>query len=313
MTSEPASASADQPVTNGKQDFTDYYTRPDPRAYLENFVALDYRAPAYGTAFARRVIDVLGVGQGRLLDLCCSYGQDAALLNYGVDLPELSAHYRAIRADRLDRATLARLDREFLAPRRRGDAVPVVGLDTSGPAVSYAIEAGLLVDGLAADLEADDAVDLSVLHGVTAVLVVGGIGYIGGRTFARVVDAAARPPWVAGLVLRWVDLEPVAESLRERGYRVAVAADYAVVQRRVVGRQEEEAMLAGLQELGRRPSAVEEAGFHAAVPFVAVPDGVPLPMWDVLLPAEPPAPLDMTGWGQVNGGPRRGVTARSSG
>ncbi len=79
------------------------------------------------------------------------------------------------------------------------------------------------------------------------------------------------------MVLRWVDLEPVAATLRTRGYTVQVSEDLPVVQRAVVDETERRAMLAGLAALGREPGALERDGFHAALPFLATPKGTPPP------------------------------------
>ena len=263
--------------TPGKRDFTHLYTAADPRPYFRYFADLDYRIIGSGAELFRRVVAELGTGGGPLADVCCSYGQDAALLNCDLTVAELFGHWAADALETLDRDALLERDRAFFAARRRPDAVPVLGVDASAPAVAYGVDVGLLTDGRAADTEGDDDVDLSLLAGVGGVVVAGGIGYVGARTFDRVLDAAGGRPWVAGMVLRWVDLGPVADALEARGYTVQLADDRPVVQRAVLDDDERSAMLAGLAELGREPGALEQNGFHAALPFLATPPGTAAP------------------------------------
>lgn len=261
------------PVTGarGKHDFSDRYVAEDPRSLVAELAALDYRVPAYGAALSRAVIDTVGL-DGRLLDLASSYGYGSAILNHDIALDELFAHYAA--AGDVDRAELVARDRAMLGSRRRVDAVPVIALDTSAPAVRYALDVGIADAGVVADLESDlrGTGDLTPLSGVGGVAVTGATSYIGTRTYGRVLDAAGGRPWVAGFALRWVDIDPVLELLRGRGYRVQMLPDHVVVQRRATGPVEVAAMHAGLARLGRRPGALERQGVHTAVPFLAVPE-----------------------------------------
>lgn len=265
------------PQTPGKHDFTDLYTAADPRPYFRYFADLEYRVLGSGAELFRRVVSALGTGGRPVADVCCSYGQDAVLLNHELTVRDLFTHYTADGVEELDRSSLLDRDRSFYGARRRADAVDVIGLDVSAPAVAYGVAAGLLDDGCAADTEADGQPDLSVLGDVGGVVVTGGIGYVGARTFDRLLDSADGSPWVAGMVLRWVDLGPVAATLRARGYTVQVGEDLPVVQRIVVDETERRAMLAGLAALGREPGALERDGFHAAVPFLATPEGTAPP------------------------------------
>lgn len=269
------------PGTPGKRDFTALYTSPDPRPYFSYFSTLEYGVVGAGARLFRRLLEEVG-SDGAVADVCCSYGQDAALLNHHVDDRELFAHWTDPDLADLDRAELLRRDRAWFAERRRDDAVTVLGLDVSVPAVEYGLAAGLLDGGRAGDPETDPDVDLSVFAPVDGVVVTGGIGYVGERTFARLLDHVEEPPWVCGLVLRWVDLGPVARMLAGRGYRVQVGEDHPVLQRRVVDDEERAAMLAGLAALGRVPGDLERSGCHAAIPFLATPAGLRPPPLDRL-------------------------------
>lgn len=263
-------------MTPGKKDFGELYTSSDPRPYMRYFARQDYRVLPAGAELYRRVLDAMG-DAGSIVDVCSSYGQDAALLNHHLSAAELFAHYTDEAAAALSRDGLVARDRDFYAGLRRDSAVHVLGLDASAHAVAYGVASGLLSDAVAADVEADETVDLARFAEAGGLVVTGGVGYVGARTFSRLLDTSSRRPWVAGMVLRWVDLTPLADTLRARGYRVQVAEDAPVVQRRVADDLERTAMLARLRELGREVGPVEAGGHHAALPFLALPDGGPLP------------------------------------
>jgi hypothetical protein len=179
---------SDDPMA-GKVSFDDIYDQPDPRAYFRTLAALEYRIPELARGpFAHLARTLRGGSERcRVLDLCCSYGINAALLNHDVTLDELYARYRAAELDALPSDELVAADRHFYARRRRRDAVPVVGLDAAAKAVGYALGAGLLEAGSSENLEeADPSDDLrGRLAGVRLITVTGGIGYVTERTFAH--------------------------------------------------------------------------------------------------------------------------------
>lgn len=258
-----------------KADFTDVYGRPDPRAYYETLARLDYAIPAHGTEVFDAVLGELREPDTTptVVDLCCSYGVNAALLNHDVTLTDIEEHYAA--GSGLSRRELVDRDREWFGDRRRSDAVDVIGLDVSQPAVDYAVDAGLLVSGVAADLEVTQLTeaDASKLSDVDLVTVTGGIGYIDDATFDQVLDAADEMPWVAALTLRWVDFAPVADMLDSHGLVTERLDDFVVPQRRFAGADEERFVFEQLAAQGVEPTGVEEAGHHGAELYVARPAG----------------------------------------
>lgn len=259
-------------MSTDKADFSDIYTQPDPRSYHSTLGALDYQIPEHGCQIFEVLLDELRSDGGTpaVLDVCCSYGINAALINHELTLTEFQEHYRT--AGELSRSELIARDRAFFAERRRPDPVEVTGLDASRPALDYAIEAGLLTDGLSADLEnggLEDA-DRDRIRDVDLVTVTGGIGYIGGPTFDRILDAMDEPPWVAALSLRWVDFEPVAQAFGRHGLVTEQIDDLVVPQRRFAA-DEERFVLDELAARGLEPTDVENAGQHAADVYIARP------------------------------------------
>ena len=182
-----------------KADFGDVYNQPDPRSYYRTLGALDYEIPAHGAAVFDLLLDEMGGRAGMtVLDVCCGYSANAALLNYGIELADLYEHYGRLENAAAD--DIAEIDRRWFAGHSRPDAVPVIGLDVAGNAVRYATLVGLLDQGVVADLETGqpDEGTTQVLAAADLVAVTGGIGYVGEKTFRAIVEASGDdPPWVA--------------------------------------------------------------------------------------------------------------------
>lgn len=185
-----------------KADFTTIHAQPDPRAYFRTMRPLDYQVPQH----AKPVIETVLAASGArtVLDVCCSYGINAALLRLDVDLETLGARAAdPARAD-LDPASVVAADAEFHAAHLSRPDLRVVGLDASAPAIDYGMRTGLLADGWAEDLEsADPSPALGAgLRDVGLVVCTGGVGYVGSATFARILAAVGSPAdlWLAVFV-----------------------------------------------------------------------------------------------------------------
>lgn len=210
----------------GKADFNHMYDRPDPREYFRTLGGLDYEIPqlaqpVFDQLLAARAAEAPQQEPVRVLDVCCSYGINAALLRCDVTLDDLFDRYTSPALDDVSSADLADSDADFYAERQRPDAVQVSGLDAAPNAVSYGERVGLLEHAWAEDLEAADpsagfAADLATIDLVT---MAGGSSYVTERTFGRVADAAAddEPPWVATFVLRTTPYDHIAGRLSEFG------------------------------------------------------------------------------------------------
>ena len=122
-----------------------------------------------------------------MLDLCCSYGVNAALLWGDLDLDDLVDRYSSPELQDLNAEEFCTADKEYYATRLVPHAVQVRGLDAAANAVAYACRVGLLVNGWAENLETDPASHelASDLDHVDVVICTGGIGYITERTSRR--------------------------------------------------------------------------------------------------------------------------------
>lgn len=266
-------------MAGGKARFDDIYDRPDPRAYFSRLAPLKYEIPHHAQSVFRRVAAERGAladgpHPSAVLDVCCSYGINAALLNHDVTLAEMYERYTSPSVLTLSTAELAAWDKEFYAERRRPDAVPVFGLDVAAPAVRYAIKVGLLDDAFTDDLErVAPSPGLSrSLAEVGLITMTGGGSYITERTFTALLDGAVRPVWVSAFVLRTVPYHPIVRALATRGLRTTVDASRTYPQRLFTDERERHYAIAAVRALGGDPAGREEAGRFHSVHYESRPE-----------------------------------------
>lgn len=260
-----------------KADFTDEYNAADPRSYYASLGELAYQVPEHGAAVFRHLSEAIDDQQDAtptVLDVCCSYGINAALINHDLSFADLRRHYSSPEVAGMDRTELVEADRRLLAEHRRADPVRMLGLDVSEAAVGYAVDVGLLDGGIVADLESDPA-QTSVqeaLGQADLVTITGGVGYVNERTFEEIVTAGdGAPPWVAALTLRWIGFDGIADALDDHGLVTERVDGFSVRQRRFADADEREHVFASLDDKGLEPTALEQEGWHCAELFVARP------------------------------------------
>jgi len=212
---------------HGKADFNHIYDQPDPRDYFSTLGEFGYEIPQRALPVFQALLTALRSGREavdaaplRVLDLCCSYGVNAALMRCDVSMDELFDHYANPAFADLLPAELFRKDEAYYAERCRPDAVRVSGLDVAGNAVAYGCGVGLLDAGWSEDLEASDPSPQLTDHlkGVDLVTTTGGVGYITERIFRPGAGSAARRLGAVGGRLR------VADGLLRQNQRDAGAA-----------------------------------------------------------------------------------------
>jgi hypothetical protein len=261
-------------VPGGKTRFDDIYNQADPRAYFARLRPLGYEIPQHAQAVFRRAAELrnsVGDGGGRplaVLDVCCSYGINAALLNHDLTMAELYEHYTGSRARQLSTVELAAWDKEFYAQRRRPDAFPVIGLDIAARAVRYAQAVGLLDTASAENLELQPPGPRlrAALADVGLITMTGGGSYITARTFDALLSRAGHPVWVSAFWLRTVPFAPIADTLAAHGLRITEDSERTYPQRQFTDEQEQRYAVAAVRALGADPSGREEAGlFHTTL------------------------------------------------
>lgn len=263
------------PALVGKADFSELYVRPDPNALFDVLSPLQYQVPQHALPVIEQVL--ARGGGGTVLDVCCSYGLNAALLCHDLDLVELGKWMTAPERQALSTAEIIEQDRAMFARRRRRTDLCVLGLDTSGPAVEYARRAELIANGWSEDLECD-APSEQLAQGITNVDVLvctGGVGYVGASTFDHIFRAIARPSeaWVVASVLRAVDYRPIANALRRYGLQTRKVPGGPVRQRQFISAEEATSAVAQAVSTGHDVAGLEESGWFYADIYVSGASG----------------------------------------
>lgn len=276
----------------GKVTLDHIYNRPDPRAYFRELRKLDYCVPQQAKPYFAKLIeeyrDARGATVPQVLDIGCSYGINAALLKYDVTMDALYARYcdehlgtgsgsgagAAARAEETPEALLAR-DRKLARSHRPARPLRVVGLDTSGRALAYALEAGFLDDAVHADLEESEPTprQRAQFAGTDLVISTGCIGYVTERTLTRIVQSmGGHRPWMAHFVLRMFPFDPVERALEDLGYST-VCVDDVFRQRRFASPQEQTQVLETMKEAGVDADGLEADGWLHARLYLSRPSG----------------------------------------
>ncbi|MEV6316540.1 hypothetical protein [Streptomyces sp. NPDC051776] len=262
----------------GKTSFDNIYDLPDPRAYFRTLRPLEYQIPHHAQHVFRRLLAAHTPVTGRdgpvtVLDLCCSYGINAALLNHDVTLGDLYERYTNDRRSRLSTARLAEEDRAFYGARRLPHTARVTGLDAARNAVAYGRASGLMSDGFGEDLEHDEPSRnlIRALEPVRLITVTGGIGYITSRTFERLLPHMAGPVWVAAFVLRTISYGPIVDALAGAGLVTQKATSRTFPQRRFSSPDEQRSAVEAIEAAGLSPAGKESAGYYHADLYLSRP------------------------------------------
>jgi hypothetical protein len=264
----------------GRTPFDNIYDRPDPRGFFGSLGRFDYQTPHHAQTIFRRLVAARArSGPVTVVDLCCSYGINAALLNHHLTLADLYVRYTSPQVVALDTIELIEYDKDFYAARRRDDAVPVVGLDIATSAIDYALAVGLLDTGFAENLETDTA-SPALLHAVGAaslITVTGGASFLTAHTFHQLLHAAIEPVWVAAFALRTGSYQPIAAALAEHGLVTEVDLEHTIIQRRFTDLDEQRYAVAAVTATGADPTGKETQGYYHAALHLSRPQGQIVP------------------------------------
>jgi hypothetical protein len=258
---------------DGKASFGHIYNLGDPREYFETLGRLDYRAPQNGylvfSPLIRAKKRLLGGTSEEMtvVDLCCSYGINGALLKYDVTLDDLYERYRSEELASLSSEELAGADAEFFRSHKRKASPKVVGIDVAENAVSYALRAGLLDGGFVENLEEDEPTEAlrKAVAAADLLFVTGGVGYVWERTFDRLLGCMTEEegvPWVATFPTRMMDYGPIAKVLSKYGLVTEKLSNHTFAQRRFESIDEQEYVLGELASMGIDPEGREAAGYY---------------------------------------------------
>ncbi len=260
-----------------KANFDQVYSMPDPREYYRTLFDLDYIIPDLAWPIFQNITSAMIEDRGgpiKVLDLGCSYGINAALLCYPVDLERLALRYRDLDDAGLDSNAIVQRDRHYFAAWPRNPCIRTLGLDVSAPAVDYATRVGLLEEGFCENLEDHDPTEAlaAALADVDLVISTGCVGYVGEKTFARLLSAIKKPnPWFATFVLRMYPFDSIVRLLRQRDLGTEKLESVLFVQRRFHSDREREEVMTSLETQGLDPIGKEAEGLLLAEFFLSRP------------------------------------------
>ncbi len=254
----------------GKINLGEIYDQPDPRAYYQTLVNLDYQIPSVAAPVIRKVIDARRHARqhqkATLLDVGCSYGVNSAILRHRIALTDLFRLYSRAVTKSLSRSDLVARDQKLFSEMRADKNLTTIGLDVAGEAVSYAEEVGIIDTGLATNLETRRPTvnEEEILAPVDIIISTGAIGYVGTPTFSRILDCARTAPWFALFALRMFPVDEIAAMLKTRGYSVYRLLGRTFLQRRFAGKDEAREVLGRLETLAIDPTDYEAEGWYHA-------------------------------------------------
>lgn len=280
--SPPGGIISYETANQAKASFDDAYTAPTPHAYVEAMAASGYeigeRARPYCTAAAELLEEENGdVWPVQMLDVGCSYGVGSAFIKYGCSFDEMVAFF-ASRAPREYQAA-CEATRAWLNCAPQACNVRTVGLDSSAPAIRFAVDAGLLDGGIARDFEEPGVEptgeELSWFRSCNLLISTGAIGYVTRRTLEPILRSLGEDhpgevgPVAVVTILRMFETGGIGDVFETHGFRFGPVPGVRLPQRRFIDDQERRDVLSVLAGRGIDTAGWEDRGRQFADLFVA--------------------------------------------
>ncbi len=254
------------------------YDQPDPRAYFHELKKLSYAIPGAAKPLLQKLISHRRRYQNNpvhVLDLGCSYGVNAALLKHDLSMGDLYDHWGQKELAEASPEEVIQQDQCFFANLDEPADIRVTGLDAAANAVAFGMEAGLLDEGVAVNLETEPLPPSAEgqLASVDLVTSTGCVGYVTERTFERLapVITCGQAPWFVNFVLRMFPFESIATTLSGWGYATAKLPGQTFVQRHFASIEEQIDVVDQLLDQGIDPSGKELKGDLLAECYISLP------------------------------------------
>jgi hypothetical protein len=272
-----------------KSCFDDVYTAPTPHDYIAMMAKTGYEIGEQARPYCVAAAELLekhteDAWPVQMLDIGCSYGMGSAFVKYGCSFDEMVAFF-STRVPR-DPQAASQAMRAWINVTPTPLDIRCVGLDSSEPAIRFAMRAGLLDGGIAREFENPDitpnAEECSWLRSCNLLISTGAIGYVTDRTIAHVVRHAGKDhpgsfgPLAVFTILRMFDATTIGDVFEEHGFRFEKVQDIMLPQRGFTDANEQNAILKVLHDRGIDTSEWEDRGKQFAELFVAAtPDHFP--------------------------------------
>ncbi len=271
-------------VNEVKANFDNVYTAPTPHSYLKLMTHHGYeisdQARPYCAEAAKLMREINGDSAPiQMIDVGCSYGIGAAGVKFGRTFAEMTRFVKDDLPQSYDDAS--KTMREWLNGSRTAATINCVGMDSSAPAIRFAIEAGLLDGGIPRDLEDDNCTlsedDLQLVRTSNFMISTGAIGYVTETTLNKLLPELGTQingkvgRWCVVTILRMFDTEPVRESFERHGFKFGQIPGVFLRQRRFADDEERNGVLEMLHERGFDTTGREDDGHHYANLYIATP------------------------------------------
>jgi hypothetical protein len=266
-------------LNGSKHDFTPTYNNRWPDRYLRAHRQLDYVIPQQARAVFEPLIERCMKARRKkrlkIVDVGCSYGINASLLNHRISLDELYVE-AATRTGVLSSRDIEK-HKAYFAERPRRDDLSIIGLDPSVRATHYALRTGLIDAAVTSNLELADMSDAeaSLIRDADLIISTGCVGYVTDRTFRRLYTAAsASRPWVGCFVMHPFSYDGIAETLTAFGLATQEMPELQQRQRRFSTQKEKRTILKSMKQSKmddryERSTGYIYASFHLSVPIAA--------------------------------------------
>ena len=254
------------------------YDQPDPRAYFRELCKLDYSIPDNAKPIFQKLIGHLREQRDdtiEVLDLGCSYGVNAAILKHDLTMEKLYNHWATAKMVSATSEELVAYDQQFYAAETGPEDIKVVGLDQAENAITFALESGLLDEGIVVNLEKEPLTSLAgkKLETIDLVTSTGCVGYVTEKSFDRIVSAVSEKPmpWIANFVLRMFPFDTIEQELGKQGYVTEKLEGETFIQREFISDDEQGKVVQQLSDLGVDPEGNESEGKFLAEFYLSRP------------------------------------------
>lgn len=268
-------------LPSAKASFDHIYDRADPESYFRELQPLDYRAPQSALPIFQSCISALQTlrhkQQLTILDLCCGYGTNAALINHQITLDDLYAHYTDDKRSALPLVQRLAADQDYFKSRKTPLPHRIIGIDVARNALAYARVSGLMAHSYAVNLETstqpiNDSLD-QALRSVDLIIVTGGLSYIGAMSFRRLLEKTPKQqrPWIVCFPLRISDFKPLITEFGRFGLRTEQPNGHTLCQRKFHDEAERSRVMTHLCDLQLDPTDKEADGYLHTAFYLARP------------------------------------------
>ena len=269
-----------------KACFDDVYTSPTPHDYIAMMAKNGYEIGEQARPYCISAAELLkeqneDAWPVQMLDIGCAYGMGSAFVKYGCSFDEMVAFF----ATRVPHDTQAACEamRAWINVTPAPYDVRCVGLDSSKPAIDFAMNAGLLDGGIARNFEDPDVLpneeECSWLRSCNLLISTGAIGYVTDRTINYVVKYAGKDhpgefgPLAVMTILRMFDATPIRNVFEKHDFKFEKVPEIMLPQRTFRNKCEQKSVLKLLRDKGIDTSQWEDGGKHFAELFIAAKPG----------------------------------------